>query len=144
ARRPRKRRASALAARLYGSFQSEPGPQSYLPPRRVLWLSTSVFTTLGGGTEDLCRCQRRKISLFGRERGELVPQHAHVREVPVALAVVEPVADHEAVRNLEADVADRDLDRAPLRFRQQGADLERLRLPRAQVPHQVREGEARV
>ena len=46
-------------------------------------------------------------------------------EVAVALRVVEPVADREAVRDLEADVADRQVDPPPLGLREQRADLQR-------------------
>src|SRR5215218_9309881 len=39
----------------------------------------------------------------------LWPEHADVAEVAVQLAVVEPVADHELVRDREAGVVDLDL-----------------------------------
>src|SRR6187399_309291 len=69
-------------------------------------------------------------------------QYGHVRQIPVALAEVEPVADHELVGNLEARVADVDVDLAPRGLGQQGADLERRRVARLQVPDQVRERQA--
>src|SRR5256714_2016108 len=71
-------------------------------------------------------------------------EHAHVGQVSVPLGEVEAVADHEAIRDLEADVAHGNVDLAPLRLRQERADLERRRLPRLEVPHQVRERETRV
>src|SRR3981081_996783 len=43
-------------------------------------------------------------------------------EVPVALSVVQPVADDEAVGDLEADIACRQVDLAPGRLGQQRAD----------------------
>src|SRR5438876_3091536 len=61
-------------------------------------------------------------------------EHADVREIPVALGEVEPVSDHEAVRDLEARVTHRDVDLAPLRLRQERADLEARGLPRLAVP----------
>ncbi len=40
-------------------------------------------------------------------------EHGHERQAAVALGVVEPVADHEAVRDLEADVPAGEVDLAP-------------------------------
>ena len=68
----------------------------------------------------------------------------HVGEVAVALGVVEAVADREAVGDLEADVAGREVDAQALRLGQQGADLQRGRIARLQVAHQVLQGEAGV
>src|SRR5262249_3018123 len=65
----------------------------------------------------------------GRTPGRRAFEHqgfvedADVREVPVALGEVEPVADDEPVRDLEARVADGHVDLAPLRLRQECADL---------------------
>ena len=58
--------------------------------------------------------------------------------------VVEAVADDEAIRDLEADVAHRNLDLAARRLRQEGADLERRGAARGEVPHEVGERQARV
>jgi hypothetical protein len=71
-------------------------------------------------------------------------ENCHVREVPVPLGEVEPVPDHEAIRYLEAGVANVDLDLAALGLRQQRADLERRGLARLQHAHEVREREPRV
>src|SRR5688500_12053509 len=54
-------------------------------------------------------------------------QHADVRQVAVALVVVESVADDESVRDGEADVVDRDVGKAASRLVQQAADLYRGR-----------------
>ena len=58
--------------------------------------------------------------------------------------MIEAVADREPVRDLEADVADGQVDAAPLRLGEQSADLDRLRSSGPQVAKQVVEGEARV
>src|SRR5690349_9927821 len=71
-------------------------------------------------------------------------QRSHVGEVAIALLVVEAVADREPVRNLEADVANGKIDAPPLGLREQGADLDRLRASRLEVPEQVVKGEAGV
>src|SRR5436190_2573361 len=84
---------------------------------------------------------RTDLKPFG---DQLLVQHADVGQIAVALAEIEPVADHEPVRDLEADVAHRHVDLAPGRLRHQGAHLEARRLPRLQVAHQVREREAGV
>src|SRR3954470_10310385 len=47
-----------------------------------------------------------------------------IRELAVALGVVEPVADHEAIGDLEPHVADLDVRLAPLRLGEQRAHLE--------------------
>src|SRR5947207_9468732 len=41
--------------------------------------------------------------LRGR-RDQIFPEHADVRQVPVAFHVIEPVTDHEFVRDLESNV----------------------------------------
>ena len=55
------------------------------------------------------------------------PSSADERQVAVALGVVEPVADDELVRDVEADVPHRHLDLDRLRLAQQRAHLERRR-----------------
>src|SRR5919198_506292 len=61
---------------------------------------------------------------------QLVSQNPNVGQIAVALGEIEPVADHEAVRNLEADVAADDVVLASLGLRQKGAGFERrLRSP---------------
>src|SRR5438034_9687787 len=77
-------------------------------------------------------------------RNQIFAQDGDVREVPVTLAEVEAVADHEAVRNLEADVAHGDVDLAARGLRHQRADLEACRLAGFEVPHQVGQGQAGV
>src|SRR3954447_23864655 len=87
------------------------------------------------------RAARTRSRALGHE---VRAQHADVGQVPVALGEVEAVADHELVRDLEADVADGNVDLAPFWLRQQRADLEARRLARLQVPHQVGEGQPRI
>src|SRR4051794_34408776 len=62
---------------------------------------------------------------------DLGAQRGDVREVAVALGVVEAVADDELVGDLEADVLHRHLDLHRVGLAQQGADLETRRLPPA-------------
>src|SRR5688500_8777655 len=64
---------------------------------------------------------------------DLGAQDAHESEVPVQLAVVEPVADDELVRNREAGVVDLDLHQAACGLVEQRADPERCRLLAAEV-----------
>src|SRR4051794_8649719 len=59
----------------------------------------------------------------------------------MTLGVVEPVADGEPVRDLEADVADGQVDAPALGLGEQRADLERGRVAGPQVAQQVVEGE---
>src|SRR3954454_11344572 len=75
--------------------------------------------------------------LLHRQRGD-------VREVAVALGVVEAVADREAVRDLEAGEPQREVDLAPRRLGEQRADLERRRVAGAEVAQQVLQREAGV
>src|SRR5206468_7293762 len=77
-------------------------------------------------------------------RHEIFVQDTHIGQIPVPLGEIEAVADHEAVRDLEAHVADVDLDLAPIRLRQQGADLEAGRRPGLEVPDEVGERQPRV
>src|SRR5919197_3771303 len=71
-------------------------------------------------------------------------KHAHVGQIAVPLGEIEPVADHEPVRDLEADVADGNIDLAPAGLGQEGADLEARGLTRLEVAEQVRERQPRV
>ena len=54
-------------------------------------------------------------------------QRADDAQVAVALGVVQAVADDELVGDVEADVADVDVDLGGLGLAQQGADLDRRR-----------------
>src|SRR5437868_182706 len=85
--------------------------------------------------------ERFALGPFGNQ---IFAQYADVGQVPVSLREVEPVADHEPVRDLEADPADVDVDLAAGGLRHQRRDLERGRLARLEVADQVGEGEARV
>src|SRR5438067_726462 len=51
-------------------------------------------------------------------------EYADIGQVPVPLGEIEPVADHESVGDLEADVAHGHVDFPPFRLRQERADLE--------------------
>src|SRR5258707_1343528 len=57
-------------------------------------------------------------------RHQIGVQNAHIGQIPVSLGEIEAVADHELVRDLEADIAEGDVDLPPRRLRQEGADLE--------------------
>src|SRR5579884_1844833 len=82
-----------------------------------------------------------RLRAFEHER---LVQDADVGQIPVALGEVEAVPDHEAVRDLEARVADRDVDLPALGLGQQRADLEARRPPRLEIAHEIRERQARV
>src|SRR3954464_7870615 len=56
------------------------------------------------------RCMVMAGSGESRLRVALRTEHAHEPEVAVQLAVVEPIADDELIRDREADVVDVDLD----------------------------------
>src|SRR3954453_20888554 len=98
-------------------------------------LGTPYRCYVGRAQTDVGAVARRRLLL--RQRGD-------VREVAVALPDVEAVADGELVGDLEADVARRQLDLAAVRLGQQGADLQRGGLARAQVAQQVLQRQARV
>src|SRR6476646_10705837 len=67
----------------------------------------------------------------------LALERGYERQIAVALVVVQPVPDDEAVGYLEADVAGRQLDLAARGLGQQCADLQRARVARAEVAHQI-------
>src|ERR1700722_12702734 len=77
-------------------------------------------------------------------RQQLHVKPPHVGEIAVALGEVEPVADHEAIGDLEADVAHLDLDPAALGLGQERTDTEARGLPRLEVAHEVGERQPRV
>src|SRR5687767_14209395 len=54
----------------------------------------------------------------------LLPQRRDVRQVAVALGMVQPVSDREAVRDLEADVLGGQVHLPPRGLGQQRADLQ--------------------
>src|SRR5207247_9502930 len=55
---------------------------------------------------------------------QLLAENGDVGKVPVALVEVEAIPDHEAVRDLEADVAHGNVDLAARRLGHQRADLQ--------------------
>src|SRR3954469_8145261 len=71
-------------------------------------------------------------------------QCGNERQVAVPLAVIEAVADGEAIGDLEAHVAGVEVDLAPLGLGQQRADLDARRPAGAQVAQQVLQGQPRV
>src|SRR5471030_396737 len=75
---------------------------------------------------------------------QILVQHPDVGQIPVPLGEIEAVADHELVRNLEADIADVHLDLAASRLRQKRADLEARRPARLEVPDEIRERQTRI
>ena len=80
--------------------------------------------------------RRALLRLVLRALGdEFVAENRHVRQIPVPLAEVEAVSDHEAVRDLEARVAHRHVDLAPRRLRQQRADLEARGVAGLEIPN---------
>src|SRR6478672_12005264 len=97
--------------------------------------------SLSAGYQRLCS---QTMALLRRLRDCVRVQYGHVGEIPVPLPEVEAVADHELVRNLEARVADGDVDLAAGRLRQQRADLERRWVARLEHSHQVRQRQAGV
>src|SRR5437763_7449326 len=82
------------------------------------------------------------MAQLDRSRHCVRVQYGHVGQIPVPLAEVEAVPDHELVRDLEAGVADADVDLAAGRLRQERADLQRGRVARLEHPHQVRQRQA--
>src|SRR4051812_48480921 len=105
------------------SIQTRPHPAGYLT--RV---ASTVFRSFG-------------LRPF---RDEIRVEHAHVRQVSVALGEIEAVADHEPIRDLEAHVADGHVDLPALRFCQKRADLEARGLARLQIAHQIGQSQTRV
>src|SRR5688500_12573957 len=84
------------------------------------------------------------LALWWRATVDRRLQHADIRQVAVALVVVESVADDESVRDGETDVVDPDVGQAARRLVEQAADLDRGRLPVGEVAQQVVEGETGV
>src|SRR5680860_129325 len=89
----------------------------------------------------VCRLHRVAAAALpptdGSEAVDLRTQGADIRQVAVALVVVQAVADDELVGHREALVADGDVHPDLLGLGQQGHDLQRCRPPRAQVLEQV-------
>src|ERR1700740_1606639 len=87
-------------------------------------------------------CQRKNRA---SPAGQLFSRHdANIREIAIFFRVIEPVADHELVRNLKADVIAFERKLAPRRLVEQGGDFERTRLPRHQHLFQIGHGQAGV
>src|SRR5262249_44057836 len=100
----------------------------------------SVMTTTGKSAlrrKRFTRASTRRVPAVlgstrppGRLRDGVRVENRHVGQIPVPLAVVEAVSDHELVRNLEARVSHVDVDLAPGGLGQQRADLEGGGVPR--------------
>src|SRR5215212_3009845 len=136
------------------------------PPVSVLIATHARTTRMISGKSALRkkrfkRPHSERSSTASRERPALLPQKGvftaseafwdeirmqdrDVRKIAVALGEVEPVADDEAVRDLEADVPDVDVVLAPLGLGEQRADVERCRLAGLEAAHEVRQRQARV
>src|SRR5436190_1380420 len=114
-------------------------PRAIRPPgtSAAPW-SAAEHRFYAGSSHPPLRSRRRNGWARGRD------QRGHVREVAIALLVIEAIADGEPVRNLEADVTRGQLDLAPFGFGQQGADLQRRRVAGAEAAQQVLEREPRV
>src|SRR3974390_864589 len=94
---------------------------------------------------------RTDASSAGNSAGEtgqttakpLLPRdHANIRQIAVALRVIEPVPHHELIRNLEADVVCLNRHLAPRRLVEQRSQLQHARLVRHQKLLQHRQCEA--
>src|ERR1039458_902405 len=107
--------------------------------RRLKLWSPVPQRTMGGRGFRRLRCPHRSVRSW-----YLTLQDRDERQVAMALGIVEPVADDEAIGDLEADVAGRKVHLAPLGLGQQRAHLERARIARAEVAHQVLQGQARI
>ena len=75
----------------------------------------------------------------GSPLGLLIVDDRDVGEIPVLLAEVEPIADHELVLDREADVIDLHLDLPSRRFAEQTGGAQRSRRARPQDVLQVGE-----
>src|SRR3954453_1579499 len=95
----------------------------------------------GRGYQRHARTTGRRHPRLRAGQHERFVENADVREIPVPLGEVEPVPDHEAVLDLEARVAHRHVDLAPLGLRQERADLEAGWLPRLGFPGELGKGE---
>src|SRR5699024_6355887 len=71
-------------------------------------------------------------------------QTADVRQVAVALGEIQSVAHDELVGDVETDLQDVQIRLHGIGFAQQGDDLDRARVPRAEVAHEPRQGQARI
>src|SRR2546429_9856066 len=74
-----------------------------------------------GGNPSGYAAKRQRIRALRALRHQVTVQNPYIRQIPVSLGEIEAVADHEAVRDLEADVADGHVDLAARRLRQEGA-----------------------
>src|SRR2546423_8482386 len=86
----------------------------------------------------------RKIAraLSRRRRDQIFPEHADERQISIPLHVIEAVADHEFVRDLEPDVIGVDTAQARFLFFQQHADAHALRADAFDLLSDRREGDA--
>src|SRR5215471_6662395 len=97
------------------------------------WRHSPIRRRPGDGFSSWARLSAtRRASLKSRRRwsDEVVGdarfvERGDVWQAAVPLAEIEPVADREPVRDLEADVAADDVGATPFRLGQQGAHLER-------------------
>ena len=90
------------------------------------------------------RWRRERRPARGRGCLPGVAQDRHIWKVAEALRVVETVPDREPVGDLEARVADGQIDLAALGLGQQGADLQRGGIPRLERAKEVGQRQTRV
>ena len=69
----------------------------------------------------------RQLSPVRKACGE----HGDVGQIPILLDIIQPIAQHELVGDVEADVIDRHIDLAAAGLVEQGADLQRAGSARA-------------
>src|SRR5689334_20652436 len=107
-----------------------PFASSTVAPRSICRASASVMIwntlVIGHRTSDL----GPRTSDLGRRTSDLGPrsllQHRDVRQVPVLLRVIQPVADDEVILDREADVIHLHVDLAPRRLAQEARGLQRF------------------
>src|SRR5215468_6896036 len=74
-----------------------------------------------------------KLSNFHFSRAD----NPYVRQIPVPLAIIEPVADHEFIRNLKTNILEFHFDYPAGPAIEQRADLQRLRITSSQGSDQI-------
>src|SRR5919109_2838717 len=131
-------KAALLKNRLMGAYIDLSGAQRECAPTEA---------SVPGGLRCPCRLYVRPgvDGCLGATRllSRRILQRGDIRQVAVALGEVQTVADGEAIGDLEADEADRELHLAAVGLGQQRADLQRGQVaPAGGVPEGF-EGQAR-
>src|SRR6187401_2396104 len=96
-----------------------------------------MLSLLRGDSDSILMCRRdradaRRIAhaLSWRGRDQIFPEHADARKVAVTFHVIESVADHEFVRDLETDIVGFHHADAGFLLVQQDADTDAQRTKR--------------